>query len=181
MGFYSSHYKVYINLPCINTQQQTIAKLNNNPIVSFRNHRTIGLYQGSIYRCERYRNSCRICLLQPSHKIHYCNHSVLEIFLGLNKTVFSITEFDLILRSAQMWLCQLRASFLYISKWLSFYFFLFVTGIATFCSPLSWVSLPYWYYKKLFYGLCDIFWFCSYNFKDYIHLHYINTQHQTKT
>ena len=58
------------------------------------------MYQGPADNCEGYCSSDIIRLLQPSQTIHYCNQSVLAIVPDLNILVFSITIFDLILRSA---------------------------------------------------------------------------------
>ena len=77
--FYSTHYKVYIYLPCINTQRQTIAPSDITHVISSSDLQTPRLYQGSADRFEGYHNSDIICLLQPSQKNHYCNQSVLAI------------------------------------------------------------------------------------------------------
>ena len=90
-GFYSTRYKVYIHLPCINTQRRKIAPFNITPVISSSDHQMTGLYQGSAHSCEGYFNSNIIRLLQPSHTIHYCNQSVLVIVSDLNIFVFSIT------------------------------------------------------------------------------------------
>ena len=63
-------------------------------------HQNTGLYQGSSDRCEVYRNSDLIRLLQKYQAIRYCNHSVLEILPDLNIFVFSIKIVDLIFISA---------------------------------------------------------------------------------
>ena len=99
-GFCSTNYKVYIHIPCINTQQRTTATFNITHIISSSNHQTPRLYQGSDNCCEGDCNSNIIRLLQLSHKIHYCNQSVLAIVPDLNIFVLIITIFDLILRSA---------------------------------------------------------------------------------
>ena len=95
-GFYSTRYKFYIHLPCINTQRQTTAPFDNTPIISYSNHQTTGLYQGSDNRCEGDYNFDIIRLLQTSQAINYYNQSVLEIVPDLNIFVFSITIFDII-------------------------------------------------------------------------------------
>ena len=75
-GFYSTHYKVYIHIPWINTQRQKTAPFEITHIISFSNLQTPTLYQGSADFCERYSNSDIIRLPQPSQTIHYCNQSV---------------------------------------------------------------------------------------------------------
>ena len=122
-GFYSTHYKVYIHLPCINTHQQTTAPFNYTPIISSRYHQTIVLYQGSSHHCEGDHKFDIIMLFHPSHKMHYCNQSVLGIVLDLNIFIFSIMIFDLIFRSALIRMCLLCVRHLYISKGLRFYIF----------------------------------------------------------
>ena len=99
-GFYSNHYKVYIHLNCINTQQGITVQFNITHVISCSNRQTTRPYQGSSDSCEGYRNSGIICLLQPSQTIHYCNQSVLAIVSDLNILLWSITIFDLILGSA---------------------------------------------------------------------------------
>ena len=116
-------YKVFIYLPCINTQQQTTSPFNITPVISYSNHRTSRLYQGSADRFEGDCNSNIIRLLHTSQKIHYCNQSVLLIVPDLNILVFSITIFDLIFRSALARLCLLRAKYWHNSTWLRFYIF----------------------------------------------------------
>ena len=114
-------YKVFIYLPFINTQRQTTAPFDITHVISSSDHRAPRLYQGLSDRCEGYRNSNIIPLLQPSQTIHYCNQSVLEIVPDLNIFVFCITIFDLISRSAQFFL--LCASYLYNPTGLRFYIF----------------------------------------------------------
>ena len=46
-GFYSTQYKVYIHLPCINTQQHTAEPFEITHFISSRDHQTSRLYQGS--------------------------------------------------------------------------------------------------------------------------------------
>ena len=99
-GFYSTHYKVYIHITCINTQWQTTAPFDITYVISSSDCQTPRLYQGSADHCEVDRNSDIICLLRPSHIIHYFNQSVLAIVPDLNVLVWSITIFDIILRSA---------------------------------------------------------------------------------
>ena len=116
-------YKVYIYLPSINTQQRTTSPFDNTLVISSSDHRKKALYQRSADRCEGYRNSDMICLLQKSQEIHYCNQSVLEIVPDLNVFVFSITIFDLISRNALARFSLLHASYLYNSTGLRFYIF----------------------------------------------------------
>ena len=92
--------KAFIYLPCINTQWRAIAPFEENSFISSRDNQKTGLYQGSADRCEGYRNSDLIRLIQKSQAINYCNQSVLAIVPDLNIFVFSITIDDLILRSA---------------------------------------------------------------------------------
>ena len=97
-GFNSTHFKFYIHLPCINTQRHTTSPFNIISDISSSKCQTTGLYQGSAKRCDGYHNSNIICQLQPSQAIHYSNQSVFEIFPDLNVFIFSITQFDIILR-----------------------------------------------------------------------------------
>ena len=99
-GFYSTRFKVYFHLLCINTLQRTTAPFNNTPVISSRDQQTIGLYQGSADCCEGYGNSGLFSLLHPYLTIHYCNQSLLAIFPDLNIFIWSITNFGIILRSA---------------------------------------------------------------------------------
>ena len=96
--FYSTHYKDYMYLSCINTQWQTTAPFNINHVLSYRDPRTPRLYQGSASHCEGDCNLDVICLLQPYLTIHYCNQSVLAIVPYLNIFIWSITIFYLISR-----------------------------------------------------------------------------------
>ena len=98
--FCSTHYKVYIHLPCINTQQQTTASFETTNFISYSNCQTPRLYKGSANFCEGDRNSDIICLLQPYQTIHYCNQSVLAIVPYLNILFWSITIIDIIWRRA---------------------------------------------------------------------------------
>ena len=98
--FYSIHFKVYIYLPCINTQQRTAAPFDGTSFVSSSNHLNTGLYQGSVNRCGGYCSSDLICPIQQSQAIHYCKKSVLAVVPYLIIFVFSITIIDLISRSA---------------------------------------------------------------------------------
>ena len=102
-GFCWSHFKVYIHLPCINTQRPTKAPFSKT------------LHQGSGNNFDWDHNSDIICLIQISQVVQYCNEWVLDIVLDLNIFFFSITSSDIILRSAliQFWL--LRASYFYTS------------------------------------------------------------------
>ena len=98
--FHSTHYKVYIHLPCIITQQQTTAPFDSTRVLLSSDLWKPRLYQGSADFCEGDRNSDVICLLPPSLTIRYCNQSVLTIFPDLNILVWSIKIFGLISRSA---------------------------------------------------------------------------------
>ena len=89
--FYSTHYKVYFHLPCINTQRQTTETFDITNVISYIYHQMPRLYQGSANCCEGDRNSDINCLLQPYQTIHYCNQSVLAIVPDLNIFVWSIT------------------------------------------------------------------------------------------
>ena len=92
--------KVYIYLPCINTQQQATAPFDDTPVISSSDHQKTEIYQGSDSHCEGDRNSDLIRLLQQYQAIHYCNQSVLEIVPDLNVSIFSITIVGIISRSA---------------------------------------------------------------------------------
>ena len=122
-GFYSTHYKVYIHLPWINTQRRTTPPFDITPVISYSDRQTSRLYQGSSDCCRGDRNFDIICLIQTSQTIHYCNQLVLAIVPDLNILVFSITIFDLISISALVRLCLLRESYLYNSTGLRFYIF----------------------------------------------------------
>ena len=121
-------YKVFIYLPCINTQRQKTEPFDITPVISYSDRRTAGMYQGLADRFEVDRNSDIISLLRPSQAIHYCNQSVLSIVPDLNIFVFSITIVDLISRSALVRFSLLRASYFYNLMGLRFSFFL-VTSI----------------------------------------------------
>ena len=58
--------KVYIYLPCLDAQRQTIAPFDDTPGISSSNHRKTGIYQSSADRCEIDRNTYLIRLIQPS-------------------------------------------------------------------------------------------------------------------
>ena len=122
-GFYSTHFRVYIHLPFINTQRQTTTSFDNTPVISSSDHQTTGRYQGSADCCEGRRNSNIIRLIWQSQTIHYCNQSVLAIFPDLNIFVFSFKIFDLISRSDMVRFSLLHASYLYNSKVIRFYIF----------------------------------------------------------
>ena len=51
-GFYSTHYKVYIHFPCINTQKLTTAQFNITDVISSRDRQTPRLYQGLAHCCD---------------------------------------------------------------------------------------------------------------------------------
>ena len=95
-GFNSTHYKVYIHIPCINTHQRTTAPFYITHIISYIDHWTPRLFQGSADHSEEDHNSDIICLLQTYQSIHNCNQSVLAIVLDLNIFVWSIAILDLI-------------------------------------------------------------------------------------
>ena len=98
--FYSTHYNVFIYLPCINKQRRTTAPFNITHILASSILLTLIMYQGS---ADNYEGDCKsdvISLLQQSLTIHYCNQSVLTIVPDLNIFVWIITIFDLISRSA---------------------------------------------------------------------------------
>ena len=124
-------YKVYIYLPRINTKRLTTALFDDTPVISSCDHGTTGLYQWSANCWEGECNSDIIRLLQQSHTIHYCNQSVLEIFTDLNIFVFSITIFDLILRSDLVRFSLLPEICMHNSTGLRFYKFCFVTRITS--------------------------------------------------
>ena len=96
LGFYSTHYKDYIHIPCINTQIWRTEPFDITHIIKSSDYQTTTLYQGSANFCEGHWNSNTSCLLQPSQTIHYCNQSVLLIVPDLNLFIWSITIFDLI-------------------------------------------------------------------------------------
>ena len=112
-GFYSTHFKVYIYLPFINTQWQTRSPFDDTSIISSSNHWKTVLYQGSSYCFEGDGNSDIIRLLEKSQSIHYCNQSVLAIVQYQIIFVFSITIVDLISRSDLLLFSLLRESYLY--------------------------------------------------------------------
>ena len=97
--FYSTYYKVFIYLPCINTQRRTTALINITLVLSYIDHRTPRRYQGSSSHCEGDCNSDVICLIQPFLTIHYCNQSVLATIPDLN-IYFWYYDFDIVSRSA---------------------------------------------------------------------------------
>ena len=139
---YWTHYKVYIHLPCINTQKKITISHHSRPIIKWpQNTKTVS---GIANHFKGERNSNMIYLLWPSQAIHYCNQSVLSIVPDLNIFVFSITIVDLISRSALVRFSLLRASYFYNLMGLRFSFFL-VTSILSLWQPLSRVGLLYWY------------------------------------
>ena len=94
-NFYSAHYKVYIHIPCINTQRQTTASFDITTVISSSNRKTPRLYKGTASCCEVDHNSDKIRLLQPYQTINYCNQSILVIVPYLNIFSWSITIIDL--------------------------------------------------------------------------------------
>ena len=96
-GFYSTNYKFYIRLPCINTQQLTIFSFNITHVISSSDCQTTRLYHGSVNYFVGDRNSCIICLLQPYQTIHYQAYVfIIAIFtnecnvLLLQKNIFKV-------------------------------------------------------------------------------------------
>ena len=145
--FYSTHYKFYIHLPCIITQQRTTAPFYKTWILSFSDFQSPRLYQGSADCCEGYRNSDVIFLIRLSLTIHYCNQSVLAIFP------------DIISRSTWYSTFLLRISYLYnstVTKVLQFWFILDLRFPDHHCH--FWlhciVTTKIWYYS-----LCCFVWF----------------------
>ena len=96
----STHYKMYIHLPCIITYRRITESLVITHALSSSNRIRQRIYQLSTDRCEGYCNSDVICLFQPSLTIHYFNQSVLAIVPDLNIFVWSITIFHPFTRSA---------------------------------------------------------------------------------
>ena len=143
------HYKTYIHLPCVNTQQITTEPFNITHVISCSDRQTTILCQGSIHCCE---GDCRtniIRLLQPSQTSHYCNKSVLSIVTDLNIFIWSIAIFDLFLRSALVQFFSITC-YLFVSldgaKVLHIWF---VTGLLSYWSPLSLMIALYCYYKNI--------------------------------
>ena len=122
-SFYSTHFKVYIRLPYINTQLITTEPFNNTLVISSSDRQTTGPYQGPAYCCEGDHKSGIILLLHQYQKINYCSESVLAIVLDLNILVFSIRIFELIPRSTLVRFSLLRAIYLYNSSGLRLYIF----------------------------------------------------------
>ena len=122
-GFYSYHFKFYIHLPCIKTQQQTTEPFKDTPVISSSDLQMTVMYQGSEDCCEGYRKSDIIDFLKKYQETHYCNQSVLAIFSELNLFVFGISIFDLISRIALVRFSLLHASYLYNLTGLRFYIF----------------------------------------------------------
>ena len=63
---YSTCYKVYIHISCINTQRLTTTPFRSTHVISSRNCQTMILYQGSSNRCGGDRNLNIILLIQIS-------------------------------------------------------------------------------------------------------------------
>ena len=122
-GFYPTHYKVYIHLPCINTQRRTTGPFDITHIISSSNHQTEILYWWSDDCCEGDHNSNIIRLLQPSQTISYCNQSVLSILLNLNIFLWIITIFISFWEVPWYSSFLLCARYLYNSMGLRFYIF----------------------------------------------------------
>ena len=97
--FYSTHYKPYIHLHCINKQRLTTEPFGITHITLSSDCQTPKLYQGSANCCMVDWNPNIIHLLQPYKTIHYCNQLVLAIVPDPNIFIWSITNFDLISRT----------------------------------------------------------------------------------
>ena len=82
--FNSTHYKLYIHIPCIITQRQTTATLHGNRVLSSCYRQTPIMYQESADHCEGDRKWDVIGLLHSSLTIHYSNQLVLAIVPDLN-------------------------------------------------------------------------------------------------
>ena len=112
---YSTHYKVNIHIPCIKKQRQTTESFYITHVVSSSNRWTPRLYQLSDDSFEGDHNADTIRLLQPSQTIHYCNQSMLAIFIVLIYS-FEVLLFYISFREAP-WYSSfiLCASYLYNS------------------------------------------------------------------
>ena len=180
-GFYSTCYKVYIYLPCINTHRQIISLFNINHFDSSSEYQTPILCQVWANYCGGYRNSDVFYLLQRYLTIHYCNQSVLAIFPDLNIVVWSIT-FIFSFQEVPWYITYLlSANYFYTLTRTKFLQCGFVTRLVSLWSPFHrWVQCIFntkiWYY-----GLCCFFWFQSYCLIVCVHLRCINTQRWTTT
>ena len=141
--FYSAHDKVYIHLPCINTQRQITALFDITNIISSSKLHTPRLYKGSADCCEGHSISDIIRLIEPSQTIHYCNQSILAIVPDLNIFGWSITIIDLTWKAPWYSYFLLRASYLYNLTGPKALQFWFVTRLTSDWLPLSWVSALY--------------------------------------
>ena len=158
--------KVYIYLPCINTQRRATVLFDNTPFISSRDHQKTGLYQVSANCCEGDCNSDLIRLLQKSQSTHYCNQSVLEIVLDLNILVYSIMIVDIISRSALVQFVLLHASYLYNQTGLGYYVYMilnllsygelsiYVLLLRSFISPKYNIKDNKVYYQLILYIKC---------------------------
>ena len=141
-------YNAFIYLPCINTQRQTTAPFDVTHVISSSDRQTPRLYQGSADRCEVYRNSDIIRLLQPSQTIHCFNQTVLVIVPDLNIFVFSIIFFYLVLRSALVQLSSITCEIFVELDGAKVLHIWFVTRIVSSWSPSSRASALYCYYEN---------------------------------
>ena len=142
--FYSTCYKVYIYLTYIKTQ----------------------LHQGSDNCCEGDHNSDAIRPLQPYLKIHYFNQSVLAIVPDLNIFVWSITILISFREAPWYSTFLLSASYFYNSTVTKVLQFWFVNRLMSLWSPLSQVSVLYFYYEYMvlrsvrYRFVCIKIWLC---------------------
>ena len=143
--FYSTHYKVYIHLPCITKQRRKKSPFGIAHFISSSNFRTPRLYQGSANRCEGDSKSNIIRLLQPFQTIHYYNQSVLVIVPDLNRFVWSITILISFWEAPWYSSFLLRSIYLYNLMGTKVLQFWFVTRLTSSWSSLSQVSALYCY------------------------------------
>ena len=68
-------------------------------VIKPSDYQNTGIYQGSADRCEGYRESDLILLIQQSQAVHYCNQSLLAIVPDLNVT-YSVLQFLISFREA---------------------------------------------------------------------------------
>ena len=157
--FYSTHYKDYIHLPCINTHLRTTAPFETHQVISYSYHWRQRLYQGSAYCCEGDCNSKINRLLQLFRTIHYCNQSVLVIVPEMNIIFWSITILISFCEAPWYSYFLLRASYLYNSIGLKLYIFGLLLN-----SRICDVHFYGWVHcivttEMQFKGLCGIVWF----------------------
>ena len=144
--FYSTCYKVYIFLSCINTHRRTVVPFDITHVLSSSDRQTPRLYQVSADCCGGYRNSDVIHLLQTYLKIHYCNQSVLAIVPDLNIVVWSITIFISFRKVPWYITFLLPVIYLYNSTVTKVLQCCFVTRLVSLWSSLSKVIALYCYY-----------------------------------